>query len=217
MADKDDAKVVLKEATGELRTVPASEIEESREGGSLMPKGLANLLTRAEFVDLVRFVSGLGKPGPYAIHEVPTLQRWRLMVPVPEELASRIPDAGAFVAKVRDSDPSRWVPAYGLSTGEIPADEFQTLAKSPVIYLRGEIEVSDDGMLAFDLGSDHGVTAWVDGEAAETGRRFDRELSRGKHTITVRVDAREPEFAGAKVSIAKAPGSSAEFTVVGGR
>ena len=32
-----------------------------------MPKGLANLMTRAEFLDLVRFLSELGKPGPYAI------------------------------------------------------------------------------------------------------------------------------------------------------
>ncbi|MHB8519556.1 MAG: PVC-type heme-binding CxxCH protein [Limisphaerales bacterium] len=37
-------------------------ITERKENGSVMPAGLADTLTRAEFRDLVRFLSGLGKP-----------------------------------------------------------------------------------------------------------------------------------------------------------
>ena len=66
VTDKDDQRIVLKEATGATRAVPVASIEDQKPGGSLMPKGLANLMTRAEFVDLVRFLSELGKPGPYA-------------------------------------------------------------------------------------------------------------------------------------------------------
>ncbi len=218
VVDKDESKVVLKQATGELRTIPTSEIDETKEGGSLMPKGLANLVTHDEFVDLVRFISELGKPGPYAIRDAPTIQRWRLMSPVPEDLARDIPDAGAFVAKVRDSDPSAWVAAYGLATGEIPIDEFSRLAKSNILYLRGEIEVSAGGELTVDKGSHHGVIGWLDDEPfGHPGRQFAWKVTPGKHTITLRVDPSESKFAGAKVTIAKAPGSSAEFVVVGGR
>ena len=32
----------------------------------MMPAGLADPLTRQELVDLVRFLSELGRPGPYA-------------------------------------------------------------------------------------------------------------------------------------------------------
>jgi putative heme-binding domain-containing protein len=60
VADRDDKRIVLKEATGALRTVPAADVEATKEGGSLMPKGLVNFLTRAELVDLVRFLSELG-------------------------------------------------------------------------------------------------------------------------------------------------------------
>ena len=67
VTDKDEQRVVLKDATGATRVVPAASIEDQKPGGSLMPKGLANLMTRAEFLDLVRFLSELGKPGPYAI------------------------------------------------------------------------------------------------------------------------------------------------------
>lgn len=217
VTDKDESKVVLRQATGELKTVPVSQIDESKEGGSLMPKGLANLLTRDEFLDLVRFISELGKPGPYAIHAVPTIQRWHLMKPVPEDLSAS-PDAGAFVAKVRDSDPSAWVPAYGLSTGEVPIDEFAGLAGGRVLYLRGEIDVSSSGAIDVDLGSHHGVDAWLDDRECGPGRRkFAWDAKPGVHTITLRIDAAATKLGPVVVRLAKAPGSSAEFTVVGGR
>jgi len=37
-------------------------IKETKQNGSVMPSGLADTLTRAEFRDLVRFLSELGKP-----------------------------------------------------------------------------------------------------------------------------------------------------------
>lgn len=43
-----------------------SQIEEQRPMGSLMPTGLVDPLTRAELRDLFRFLSELGKPGPFA-------------------------------------------------------------------------------------------------------------------------------------------------------
>ena len=79
VTDKDDQRIVLKDATGAPRVVPVASIEDQKPGGSLMPKGLANLMTHAEFVDLVRFLSELGKPGPYAIRTTPTIQRWRVL------------------------------------------------------------------------------------------------------------------------------------------
>ena len=58
-----------------------------------MPKGLVNFMTRAEFVDLVRFLSELGKPGPYAIRSTPD----RPALAVPQARARRpgraVPDA----------------------------------------------------------------------------------------------------------------------------
>ena len=40
-------------------------IRRQKEVGSLMPTGLTDSLTHAEFLDLARFVSELGKPGPF--------------------------------------------------------------------------------------------------------------------------------------------------------
>src|SRR5205823_13880710 len=38
-------------------------IQEKKQNGSVMPTGLADILSRVEFRDLVRYLSGLGKPG----------------------------------------------------------------------------------------------------------------------------------------------------------
>ena len=43
-----------------------------QKGGSLMPKGLVNLMSHGDFLDLVRFLSELGKPGPFALRSTQT-------------------------------------------------------------------------------------------------------------------------------------------------
>ena len=123
VTDKDEQRVVLKDATGASRVVPAASIEDQKPGGSLMPKGLANLMTRAEFIDLVRFLSELGKPGPYAIRAVPAIQRWRVLKAVargPGEIGSR-PE------RISGPGPSSRAGAMGCrlcqGDGSLPLDE----------------------------------------------------------------------------------------------
>ena len=204
VADRDDKRLVLREATGELRTIPADEIDDSKDGGSLMPKGLVNFLTRAEFVDLLKFLSELGKPGAYAIHTTPTIQRWRLLRSPPTD-----------PAKALKVDANLWQPAYALVPGTLPLDELAAQAGGPVLYLRGEVNVTAAGPVEFRLGSSEGVSAWVDGKPAE-GATFAAELEPGVHALTLRVDT-AARRAPLKVEVVKPEGSSAEFTVVGGR
>ncbi len=47
--------------------------------GSLMPAGLTEALTRPELIDLVRFLSQLGKIGPYSVGTERVLRRWQLL------------------------------------------------------------------------------------------------------------------------------------------
>ena len=88
-----------------------------------MPKGLANLMTHAEFVDLVRFLSELGRPGPYAIRTTPTIQRWRVLKAVPPRLAEAVPDAETLRDQVLHLPPDRWGTVYARVSGSLPLDE----------------------------------------------------------------------------------------------
>ena len=49
-----------------------------------MPEGLADPLTRGELVDLVRFLSELGKVGPYSVSKARLVRRWQALEPTNE-------------------------------------------------------------------------------------------------------------------------------------
>ncbi|MEO6807961.1 MAG: hypothetical protein ABI353_02485 [Isosphaeraceae bacterium] len=217
VVDKDDTRLVLKEATGEHRTIPADDVESDKDGGSLMPKGLVNFMTRAEFVDLVRFLSELGKPGPFAIRPTPTIQRWRVLKPVSEPLARDVPDAETFRDLVLKVDPSRWLPAYAKVSGGLPLAELATETGGKVLYLQGEIDVSAAGPVVFHLDSTEGVHAWLDDTPEPDKESFTADLTSGRHALTLRVDTAARPTAQVRVEVSRAEGSAAEFAVVGGR
>jgi putative heme-binding domain-containing protein len=222
VTDKDNQRVVLREANGALRTVPADSIEDQKPGGSLMPKGLVNLMTRAEFVDLVRFLSELGKPGPYAIRLTPVIQRWKVLRPVPEALARSVPSQEALREEVLAAPPERWISVYSKVSGALPMDEPPIATGSGpeggVAYLKAEIDVSAGGPIELQLDSAAGTNVWVDDQPASvTSTRSPATLTPGRHTVVLRIDRAKRPSHELKVEVTRPAGSAAEFTVVGGR
>jgi putative heme-binding domain-containing protein len=218
VADRDPQRLVLKGADGSLQTIPTADIEDQREGGSLMPKGLPNLLTHEEFVDLVRFLSELGKPGPYAIRATPTIQRWRVRRDVPERLATDAPDPALLAPAALEAEADQWAPAYALVSGALSLADLTPVAGGPVLYLAGEVEVSVPGPVLFRLDAPEGTTAWLDGQPARLDdAALTAELSRGRHTLVLRVDTQARPRPTLSVEVTRPPGSTAQVTVVGGR
>jgi putative heme-binding domain-containing protein len=218
VTDKDEERVVLKEATGLSRVVPAASIEAQKPGGSLMPKGLANLMTRAELVDLVRFLSELGKPGPYAIRATPAIQRWRVLKSVPEALAAAVPEKDLFRDQLQRADPERWTTAYARAAGSLPLDELRSVARGPVLYVQGEIDVSVAGEIRFQLDTPAGAHCWIDDQPAPAGAAASSaNLAAGRHSVTLRLETPARKSHEITLEVAKPAGSTAEFTVVGGR
>ncbi len=103
-------ELVLRDASRDEMIIPLDKIELKKEIGSIMPAGLADLLTDGEFLDLVRFLSELGKPGPYAVTASPVIRRWR------------VPDAAGVE-----------VPAYSSVAGVLPADAPSAKAEINVV------------------------------------------------------------------------------------
>src|SRR5205085_5347404 len=73
------SRLILRDAEDREVAIPLKDIEEKSIGGSLMPEGLADPLTRSELVDLARFLSELGKIGPYAVSKAPLVRRWQVL------------------------------------------------------------------------------------------------------------------------------------------
>src|SRR5207249_3076991 len=51
-----DKELVLRDATRDAVAIPLSNIRGTRDGGSIMPQGLTDMLTHRELVDLIRFL-----------------------------------------------------------------------------------------------------------------------------------------------------------------
>jgi putative heme-binding domain-containing protein len=212
VVDRDDVRVNLKDAAGKVVTIPTADIDEEAEGRSLMPQGLTKFLTRAELVDLARFLSELGKPGPYAIRKTPTIQRWRVMKQPPQVVARDVPDTQRLKQYVLSASGDAWTPAYGMVGGSLPIGELAP--PGHVVYLQGEIEVVQAGKATVSVTPLPGITWWID-ERLSKGSQVTTNLSRGRHTITVRA-VTSPEGM-LTVEIQKpATDSTIEFDVVSG-
>lgn len=74
---EDDREILLTDAAGQTRTLPKNGISKKEViPVSLMPAGLTNSLRRDELIDLVRFLSELGKEGEFKVQEDGSLRQW---------------------------------------------------------------------------------------------------------------------------------------------
>jgi putative heme-binding domain-containing protein len=214
VVDRSAERIVLKDATGAVHTIAAADIDDEVEGKSLMPKGLVKFMTRQELVDLIKFLSQLGRPGDYAIRSTPRFQRYRLLAKLPSSIGENVPNDEQFEAEIARS--ADWIPFYARVDGHVPLDEAQKGAGGPVVYLAADFDVRTAGELRFKVGAAGPVSMWLDDNSLDdVTRPFSVEP--GKHRVTLRVDTRQwPSDAFPVMEIVRPEGSKAEFQVVDG-
>ncbi|UUO05644.1 c-type cytochrome [Blastopirellula sp. J2-11] len=215
VAEEDDDRVIMKQASGQAVVIPVDDIEDEKEGGSLMPKGLAKFLTHDEFLDLARFISELGKPGEYKIRTEPTVQRWRVLTETPAELAAGVPTIGELEELLIQAPEDAWTPAYAMLAGALPLAEL-TADERPVLYLMAEVDVVVGGKVQVGLNETTGVCVWVGDDLLPEGKPEAVELEPGKHAIYLRVDPALFPAKTLRVTVDRPADSHAEYTVVSG-
>ncbi len=215
--DRDDVRVNMRDATGQIVKIPTADIDEEVEGKSLMPQGITKFLTRDELLDLAKFISELGKPGPYAVQQGKVIQRWRILRNAPPELTSEVPHLEHIRQYVLGSQPADWESAYARLAGVLPLDELRPEGKPVTLILQGEINVSAAGKATVHVTSTETVQTWFDAEAFDTKKQFDVELTPGKHTVTVRVEISGREAPELRVELKTPADSSANYEIVGGQ
>jgi putative heme-binding domain-containing protein len=207
-------ELVLRDPTRDEVVIPAADIEEKHTGGSLMPEGLDQTLTDAELADLVRFLSELGRPGPYAPTTVPVARRWQYLPAVPESLLAL--DAQSFGKALRDDGRLTWAPAYSLASGDLPLPEVADAARGAAV-VRCQVEVAAPGRLDLVWKDAAGLKLWVDGAPVAAGPRAALDLPRGTHTVAVRIDLPLRKDGRLRCELAVPAGSPARASFVAGR
>jgi putative heme-binding domain-containing protein len=126
-----DRDVTLRDYSGAPLTLAKSEIAATTISPvSLMPPGLTASLREDEFVDLVRFLSELGKEGAFKTEARPLIRNWSALQP--HERTKDI--IGHYGPKIfaEKFDGYQWVPIVSRVNGELPPDEL------PQVVGRGE-------------------------------------------------------------------------------
>jgi putative heme-binding domain-containing protein len=207
--------LILRDAEDREIAIPLKQIDEKADGGSLMPEGLADRLTRAELIDLVRFLSELGKVGPYSVSKARLVRRWQVLEPTPE--ARHLLQDG----RAPGNDPGfLWSPAYSVVTGTLPSDAVPglELAKGAglVGLVRCQLDATTGGKVKLLLNSIAGLRLWVDGAPTEVSEHAIVDLATGVHTLTFALDLGERR-AGLRCELEDVPGSGARVAIVGGK
>lgn len=217
VADENDQRLILRTAEGLDRSIPKADIEEREKGSSLMPKGLVKFMTRQEFVDLVRFLAELGKPGtPYALRSAPTFQRWRVLAQAPPEFIGTLPDEATFRRVIPAADAQVWQPYYARVDGTLPVEEL-TRGDAQPVYLLGEIDVRTAGAVGLKFNGTAGLDLWVNGDHIDTlSKSFATDFPEGRQAFVLRIDPAQRPSKAVRVELFKPEGSTAVAEPVGG-
>lgn len=218
VVDRDQQRLILKDATGKQISIPIADIDDEEEGQSLMPQGLTKFLTRRELIDLVRFLSELGKPGEYAVRKRPTIQRWRLLSKLPAALTDGGVEPELLREELSSLNEEAWQPVYAKVAGNLPFGELNSL--SPLgtkLLLQAEFNVTVAGPIGFRIQTPGSTQAAIDDGPLRSDQEFTAELPRGHHRLLLILDTHAQATGDLRAELYRVEGSPAEFEVVGGR
>jgi putative heme-binding domain-containing protein len=212
------SELVLRNAEDREIAVPLNSIEEQKPGGSLMPAGLTEPLTRGELIDLVRFLSELGKVGPFAVSKARVARRWEVLQMTPEA-AQQIRHAGLDTV-VNAESRFRWSSVFSKVSGELPPDVLQSVKipyqSSPSVgFVRVQLDVATPGKVQIALHSADGLKLWLDSSATKAETELILDLSKGRHTLTFAIDL-DQRSAGLRCELQDVAGSEAQVQFAAG-
>ena len=196
---KSDKEVVIRDSAqgGKEVKLLMTDVRKMRPMPSLMPAGLADQLkTRGEFLDLAKFVSLLGRPGPYANDESPVIRKWK-------------------VAPGSDKPPASdisWVTAYSMVDGLLPDED---LGPGEIIYAQGAVDVQVAGSVKLLLNSPKGLKLWID-DRPVNDLTAPLDLAAGRHTFTFVIQRDQRAVPGLRAELTTPTGSPAKYQPEGG-
>ncbi|MGB0327644.1 MAG: PVC-type heme-binding CxxCH protein [Akkermansiaceae bacterium] len=118
LVSQSDTEVVLRDNTGKIIRISKADVKSvTISPVSMMPAGLTGSLREDQFVDLVRFLSELGKEGEFKVSSKPIIRDWVVMQPHPRTVDQYGHYGAAMFAERFDG--YQWTPYSGKVSGEL--------------------------------------------------------------------------------------------------
>src|SRR6266487_825590 len=192
---ENNEQLVIRDVSNREVALPKNNIKNRTMGGSLMPSGLIDNLGSQERVDLFRFLSELGKPGPYDASRGGVARYWRVL---PAFHTSEQFGLDKIVSA--DLNGGDWQTMYSLVDGRLLRDDIQSTMKQNKyagligIFLGAKFQVATGGAAHFKLSDAPGASVWIDGKPIDANPELNAQLAGGAHTIILRLEpAKLPE------------------------
>ena len=182
-------QTVLRTAEGKVVSISAEDIEATKDGRSLMPEGLVDGLAEDELVDLVTFLSRLGKVGDFAVGKQQYARKWETLIWTAE--ANRRMNRTSFDSAASGEDVFKWRLEYTLVNGIIDVMSLPTFKihrntpKTSFLSTKLEVTVAGSVKLKFDAADR--IKLWVDGKPKKIETVTTLELEKGIHQIVIAV------------------------------
>jgi len=215
-------QIVLRTADDKEVTIVESEIDEQKDGRSLMADGSVDSLTRDELVDLLRFMSELGKVGDFAVSKTPIVRRWEKLAWT-KEAHHRI-NRTSYDTVATDDPALTWESAYSRVAGNLPLKGLPKFdfsrnvfrKKETRSFVRFQVEVTTAGDVQFVFSSVSGLQLWVNDKPTPAAPKLTVNLSKGRHTLTIAIDQID-RTESLQIEVGDLPESTARVQLVGGK
>ena len=203
--------LVLRDDQDKEIVIPTKEIDEKVPSKvSLMPEGLTDTLTRAEMLDLVRFLSELGKGERWSIGRSRVARRWEVLQP--NKAAYDAYFARGVGSYTTNPAGLSWEPVYSTVAGALPLAGLPALrpgkAGPATVIVQAKLEAAAASKVRLKLAT-KGLSAWLDGDPVSGADVLDLDLKPGRHTLTFAVNPGERKDRPLRVEIEDGPASAA--------
>ncbi|MBI1323511.1 c-type cytochrome [bacterium] len=190
-------ELILRDAEGQELKLPKDQIEDQKPTGSLMPAGLVDSLSRGELIDLMRFLTELGKLGPYAFPKERIARHYQVLEADNESRTalSRLSHGAIARGDAAEAKNLHWRPAYARVAGELPMSDVPIVAaqsRAPARFVRFSFEAKSAGDVILKLSGNEGVQVWLDGVAVNAAPETKLSVQPGRRTVVVATDPEKP-------------------------
>lgn len=194
---RDPANQIVKVAKSAIASRQMSPV-------SMMPPGMTASLREDEFVDLVRFLSELGREGAYKTQPNRYIRTWKAMGPMERADNDHVRHVGSFALN-DEKYPYPWQTTYSQVNGDLPLAELSPAQRMypwfPRIAQFG-LKLESAGKVKLGFNVVKGVVVAVDGaELKELGTEQSLDLSAGTHRISVLVTRDAGDVSALRVEI----------------
>jgi putative heme-binding domain-containing protein len=209
VAQDSNDEIVIRDATNQMHKIAKANIaQKTISPVSMMPPGLTASLREDEFLDLVRFLSELGREGPYKTAANNYIRTWRTMGVMEQTDIDHVRHVGLFALNDR-AYKYPWEMKTSLVSGDLPLAEMPVPVKMYPWFPRiaqCDLEMPAAGQVKLKLTATSGIIVTV-GEKViqEVTEELPLDLPAGRSTVTFVLTRAAGELPGFKVEIVDGP------------